>query len=327
MADETLTVGVDGGGTRTRCIAIDAAGHFAAAGDSGPLMGLYAGQEAAERALEESLGRCIGCLTQRAESVGQIGICVPICDRERLTAVVERHIPTACVHWVESEAVACLAAAGVPRGLVILSGTGSFADAVDGGAVVGHAGGFGPLLGDDGSGYAIGLDALRAAVRASQGRSAPTDLEQAACGHFDVDELWGLVDHLYGERLPRERIAAFAPTVVRLADGGDEAAASVLHRAADDLADMSRAAVRQAEWDEEPVSAVLCGGVLDGSQTLRGLVTRRLADLVPRAEPIASRFAPVVGAALLALGQPGAGRADTAANLNDTLPDDYKTSK
>jgi N-acetylglucosamine kinase-like BadF-type ATPase len=210
---------------------------------------------------------------------------------------------------------------------VILSGTGSFADAVDGDAVVGHAGGFGPLLGDDGSGYAIGIAALRAAVRASQARGEPTALQRAAREHFDVADLWGLVGRLYGGRLPREQIAAFAPTVIRLAEEGDAAAGDVVRRAADDLADMARAAVRQAGWEGQSFPVVLCGGVLDASETLRGEVVRRLAEAAPGDEPISSRFAPVVGVALLAMGRRRAALPGTIANLEATLPGALKTGR
>jgi N-acetylglucosamine kinase-like BadF-type ATPase len=125
--------------------------------------------------------------------------------------------------------------------------------------------------------------------------------------------------------MPREQIAALAPTVARLAGDGDEAAGGIMQRAADDLADMARAAVLQAGWDGDTFPAVVCGGVLDGSETLRTLVTQRLADVVPGAEPIDSRFAPVVGAALLAMRTASASTPDIVANLSDTLPDTYKT--
>ncbi len=328
MAAGRLIVGVDGGGTRTRCLAIDEAGHCLAAAESGPLMGLYAGEDAAEDALAEALMRCIGDLPDKASSVECVGISVPICDRERLAGIVRRHAPAASVHWVESEALACLTAATEARcGLVILSGTGSFADAIDGDTVVGHAGGFGPLLGDDGSGYAIGIAALRAAVRAYQRRSGPTGLADAARCHFDVADLWGLVDRVYGSGLPREQIGAFAPAVIRLADDGDVAAENIARRAADDLADMARAALQQAGWDERAFPAVLCGGVLDGSSALRRMVRHRLAEVAPGAQPTASRFAPVVGVALRTMGPQQAGLSATTANLDATLPAPYKTGK
>jgi len=282
MADGGLIVGVDGGGTRTRCIAIDAAGHFVAAGESGPLMGLYAGQDAAEEALDEALGRCAAGVPKRAGAIERVCISVPICDRERLAAVVR---------------------------------------------VVGHAGGFGPLLGDDGSGYAIGIGGLRAAVRASQGRGGPTSLVEAACEHFGVSDLWGLVERLYGGGLPREQIAGFTPAVVRLADNGDAAGAGVVRQAADDLADMARAAVQQAGWYPRAFPVVLCGGVLDGSETLRRTLGGGLAEVAPRAEPIASRFAPVVGVALLAMGRRRAAMPATIANLEQTLPAMHRTGR
>jgi N-acetylglucosamine kinase-like BadF-type ATPase len=328
MAERGLIVGIDGGGTRTRCLAIGAAGHFGAWGESGPLMGLYAGQDAAEGALAEALGRCVAGLPRGAGPIQRAGISVPICDRERLSAVVGSHAPDAVLYWIEGEALACLAAATeAERGLVILSGTGSFADAVDADAVVGHAGGFGPLLGDDGSGYAISVAALRAAVRASQGRGGPTALADAAREHFDVGDLWGLVERLYGERLPREQIAAFAPAVMRMSENGDSVAADIVRRAADELADMAQAAATQAGWWGESFPTVLCGGVLDGSETLRRKVTDRLGEVLPGARPIPSRFAPVVGAALLALGPRPATEPAMIANLEATLPDACKAGR
>ena len=327
MAGGRLIVAIDGGGTRTRCTAVDVTGHFVADGESGPLMGLHSGQRAAERALRQALGRCLGALTARSR-VERVGISVPLGDRQRLAALVRSRITGARIHWVEGEGLACLAAAtDARRGLVVLSGTGSFADAVDGDAVVGHAGGFGPLLGDDGSAYAIGLAGLRAAVRAYQGRADPTGLLDAACHHFDVADLWGLVGRLYGSRLPRQQIAGFAPAVISLAADGDAGASRIVRQAADELADMARAAVAQAGWAKQAFPTVLCGGVLDGSRKLQAMLRRRLRNVAPRARPIPSRFAPAVGVALLTMGRRRGAAPATIANLEATLPPAYKTGR
>ena len=129
------------------------------------------------------------------------------------------------------EDAALLLAAGTPDGwgVAVVAGTGSMAFARGADGRTARAGGWGPLLGDEGSGYAIALAGLRAAARAADGRAAATPLTDrllAAFGLTRPEELIGVV-YRGGDRAA---LAALAPVVLEAADAGDAVAAEIASR-------------------------------------------------------------------------------------------------
>jgi N-acetylglucosamine kinase-like BadF-type ATPase len=177
------------------------------------------------------------------------------------------------------------------RGLVVICGTGSAVIASDGRGPGTSVGGCEYLGSDEGSAYALGLEGLRAAVRASDGRAAPTRLGARLCeqasgdapgevagGVGGVDDVRVLARRLAARPFPKRAVAALAPVVCRSWLDGDETAARVVEGALDDLTDAARAGRVEAgltgAW-----RAVLVGGVFLGCPPYAEAFASRLATL------------------------------------------------
>jgi N-acetylglucosamine kinase-like BadF-type ATPase len=200
---------------------------------------------------------------------------------------------------VNDAAIALVAGAPGRVGIVILAGTGSIAYGADRTGATVRSGGYGFLLADEGSGYWLGHQALRAAVRAADGRGPKSLLLDVVFEALEVKTVAELVPRVYEKGLPKHRIAALAGLVQKAADQGDAAAAALLDQAAHELALAAQAVARQLSFGDEPVPVVLAGGVFKACPSLVVPLGERLE--IPRAVPSVLTREPAWGAVDLAL--------------------------
>jgi glucosamine kinase len=176
-------------------------------------------------------------------------------------------------------------------GILVLAGTGSMVWATGSAEANLRVGGWGPDIGDEGSGYWIGRQALTQLSRALDGRN-PAHLFTAALmrrmGLPSGEPIPALMGWLYGLPHMRSGVAALAKDVDALAQDGDETALQILERAADHLhAQIAAARHRIGGAGIVPWSPL--GGVFQ-SQTLRALLARREG-----ADPVEARLPPIGG--------------------------------
>jgi N-acetylglucosamine kinase-like BadF-type ATPase len=191
------------------------------------------------------------------------------------------------------------ASRGAP-GVVVVAGGGSIAYGrrSDGREAV--AGGDGYLLGDDGSGYDIGRSALRAVLRASDGRSEHTALAPRVLNAFGVDDVQEIKDIVHAPGFQREQIAALAPVVTEVASTGDAAAARILETAGEGLASMAAAVIGHLFSPDETVAVYPTGGVFGAGPLLIGPFEERLRRERSGLEIREALSPPVVGALIRA---------------------------
>jgi N-acetylglucosamine kinase-like BadF-type ATPase len=152
------------------------------------------------------------------------------------------------------------ATAGQP-GLIAISGTGSIAFGRNASGKTARAAGWGYMFGDEGSGFYITRQALRAALRSEEGWGPSTSLRSIlldATGAANVDEL---LHRLYTPEFPRSRIAGLAKLVDQAAENGDSTAHHILNEAAQQLAIIAAAVRGQLFKPQEAVSVSYVGGV------------------------------------------------------------------
>jgi N-acetylglucosamine kinase-like BadF-type ATPase len=154
-------------------------------------------------------------------------------------------------------------------GVALISGTGSvaFGRADDGRTHL--RGGWGYLLGDEGSGYAIGQAALRHTLHSLEVSTTHRPLVDAVLSAIGVTRVLELTRAIYGSSHPRVAIAAVAPHVITFADHGDADAQSIIDDAASDLADLVARTVQAIEPVQAPVALAAAGGVLLSSKRLQ----------------------------------------------------------
>jgi N-acetylglucosamine kinase-like BadF-type ATPase len=176
----------------------------------------------------------------------------------------------------------------------------------------------GAITGDWGGGYDVGLAAVAAAARSEDGRGPKTSLEQAVPAHFELAAPHELAEAIHRERIQQRRVDELAPIVFAEAED-DDVAREIVERLAGEIAALARVALYRLELTQEPAEVVLGGGFFQsGDGRLVETVRAELAQLGPELEVRASRSAPIVGAALLALDEVGASE-EAKARARDRL--------
>ncbi len=129
------------------------------------------------------------------------------------------------------------ALSGLP-GVVVIAGTGSIVYGKNEKGKVYRAGGYGYVIGDDGSGFWIGRAGLRAAIAAAEGWGEPTVLKELVLKRFNARQMEDIIPKIY-EGSPQKNVAEFALTVIQTAENGDEVARNIVLEAARRLAVVS----------------------------------------------------------------------------------------
>jgi N-acetylglucosamine kinase-like BadF-type ATPase len=291
-----ILLGVDGGGTRTRAVAVDGDGKLRATAQGS--CGNY--QIIGLEGLQELMTDLVARLGIRADQVclGLAGAGRAV-ERETVAAGLLKQFGVRGVTVVSDAQAALTGAHGGGPGLIAISGTGSIILGRDAGGKEARAGGWGSILGDDGSGYSIGLAALRAVLGYRDGTRPATALAGQLLPGIGVNDWDQLIPLVCGGKLSPEQISGLCPIVFSAARNGDSAACRIVDEAATALGDQVAAVSWRLGMQERAVLACV-GGVfrdigmlwpqLAKTAGARGAVLRRQEPLLP----------PVLGAVLLA---------------------------
>jgi N-acetylglucosamine kinase-like BadF-type ATPase len=163
----------------------------------------------------------------------------------------------------------------------------------------------GPISGDWGGGYDVGMAALIAAARSEDGRGPRTVLEQIVPAYFDFADPVKLSYALHLRELPRERLGELA-RVVFAAAPADAVAAEIVDRLADEVVAFAAAALGRLELADAEPDVVLGGGLLRSAPAAAiERIRRGIREAAPSANVLVAPTAPIVGAALLGLDELG----------------------
>jgi N-acetylmuramic acid 6-phosphate etherase len=306
----TTLLGIDGGGTGTvsllaGCRAGSSIWEILGRGEAGPSNIAAVGAEHACAALDLAIAEAFRAAKQPRHRVNSAYFGLAGAGRPENQEIVRR--------WAGVKQVAervnvsgdaeLLLAAGTPEGygVAIIAGTGSMAIGCGTDRKTTRAGGWGYLLGDEGSGYALSIAALRAVANMADGRGPPTALGDALLAKLDLKQPQDLIAAVYGSSLDRAALSALASAVIETAVAGDAVANEIVQNGAEQLALAAAACAREVKL-QSPVPLVLAGGLLLGSTSYRERLVRALAATGFRAEPIALVDEPAIGAVKLAFG-------------------------
>src|SRR5215468_2613685 len=214
---------------------------------------------------------------------------------------LEKVLHSAMILIVNDALIALQAGIGDAPGIVVVSGTGSIAYGRNARGEAARAGGWGYVLGDEGSGYWIGRFALRAVVRHADGRGRETSLTSRLLGHFDLTGPSELIHKVYHQELAPSAIGALAHYVQEARDDGDLVAAVILDQAAEELAATAAAVMKRLEMDHESFSFVLAGGMFHAVPWLCDQLNVLLRSLATQSRTIRLEEDPALGAVQLAL--------------------------
>ena len=254
-----LVVGIDAGGSKTRAFAVDRDGAVIGRGAGGGANLLSSPDPAGSigAALAESLAGAIPVAVVLSSSGGDRPA-----DREKGRAILRQLVGPEVRLEVTHDAIAALYA-GNPLGcgLVLIAGTGSIAFGRNDEGQEQRAGGWGYLIGDEGSGVWLGLEGLRAAAHHTDGRGAGTAITAHLLRDLGVDSFMDVIPQLYGKPHPAPAIVAAVSAVGRAAAEGDTIAVSIVQRGAHALARAASTVAEGLRLTEGPV--YLAGGAFE----------------------------------------------------------------
>jgi N-acetylglucosamine kinase-like BadF-type ATPase len=208
-----------------------------------------------------------------------------------LLAWLRKAIPARRHLLVTDMAIALDAALGTAAGMIVVSGTGSFAYARDAGGQTLRAGGWGALYDDPGSGYDLGRKAIMAALRDFDGRGQRTVLTSRICRALKLSDITQIVL----KKLDPQQVAALFPLVEEAARQGDRVARRLCHEAAHDLAQLALALARRLGV-RRTLPVICAGGVFRSSPTIRRSFARGVHQAMPSAQVRLLQREPVEGA-------------------------------
>jgi N-acetylglucosamine kinase-like BadF-type ATPase len=301
----SLFLAIDAGGTKTQCLIADGERVLARASTGTVKLMRVSEQEATARLqamlaeVAVAAGVSLGQVTRTCFGLaGVSGPAVQAWARRTVTAGVAGEL----ILYGDEEIALDAAFAGGP-GILVIAGTGS--NAIGRSASGEHfgAGGWGPVLGDEGSGYWIGRESIRAALRAQERTGVggvSSRLLREIERHWELGSVAELVamanQRTFSGGASPPDFAALAPVVARCAERGDALAAGILERAGEELAELVSVVFHKMHAGPTEIGVAFTGSVLAQIATVRGAMVARLAVAVPSAQVRDAAVDPLDGA-------------------------------
>jgi N-acetylglucosamine kinase-like BadF-type ATPase len=297
-------LGIDAGGTKTVCQLANDCGQVLAETRRGGANLQASGELEVEKVLHDVMEEAIG-----ARDVVPAAICLGIAgvdrpdDAQVVSGIMKRIGFKARILVVNDALVALEAGAPGEPGVVVIAGTGSIAYGRNSRNQAARSGGWGYVLGDEGSGYWIGRSALRAVLRAADRRGRETVLTELLLEHFHVARAQDLIHEVYHGTLRPTSIASLAQSVQTAFLAGDAVAIGILRAAANELESSALSVARRLDLVGTAYPFVLAGGMFRAVPWLHEELQRRLELASPGSRVTLLDVEPAAGAVRLALAE------------------------
>jgi N-acetylglucosamine kinase-like BadF-type ATPase len=303
-ASRRAVVGVDGGGTKTQAIVLDANYTVLGEGLAGPSNPLRVGITNAAAAVREAIDQaCEVAHLRRTDLVAAV-IGLAGARRKELRARVREALIGSAIGEIIVVSDADIALYGATEGepgVIVIAGTGSICCGINERGKMMCAGGWGPVAGDEGGGSWIARRALRAIAHATDGRGAPTSLTSAACAYFHVTNADDLSTAIYAPTITNERLAGFGKYVIEAAKAKDRIAREIIAEAGRELGNSAVAVIRNLTLERETFQVAYVGGVFDAAvELVLSPMREEIRTIAPKAYLAPPRFSPAVAAARMA---------------------------
>ncbi len=308
LAPGRYVMAIDGGATKTLAAVLDLDERVVHIDQAGPSNQDAVGAEAAVRALLASAGRALERADIGDDQLAAAVLAVAGTD----TDAIVRHVRAArSDDWIVVNDVvgAWATATGARAGVGAISGTGSNVLAVGRDGRAWRVGGWGHLLGDEGSGYWLGIASIHAALADRDGSGPATALSGAAVEFFDVERVEQVAPLVYSKPLTKGEIAKFAIETGKLADAGDAVACELYRRGAAELGEQIVTAIGETDLgdDDEPFPVGLIGSSYKAGAVFVEPLVEKVHATAPSARVSVVDAAPVCGALRLAARACGCG--------------------
>ncbi|HLF19723.1 MAG TPA: BadF/BadG/BcrA/BcrD ATPase family protein [Bacteroidota bacterium] len=304
-------VGLDGGGTKTAAIIADVNGTEAAEVVGGPSNFQMIGVEKAAEVLFGLIETCAAKVHCGFDNIASVVAGLTGAGRqsdqdrmrEGFRSFARQRGPALDSVLIESDARIALEGAFLGKpGIILIAGTGSIAFGKDAQAVIHRVGGWGRMLGDEGSGYTIGREGLNAVTKDLDGRGEHTQLTKLVGDRFGLTDQEKMIAAVYRENFD---IASVAPLVLEAASKHDPECERILNRAAAELCEHVRVMTHRmnsARKDRsQKIRLAFIGTVAGGENVLSRILKRKISSTLAQIKIVSPEASPARGAVLMAL--------------------------
>ncbi|MEH1769403.1 N-acetylglucosamine kinase [Nostoc sp.] len=313
----SYVLGIDGGGSKTVCVLMDDWLQVLGRGEAGPSNYQSIGIEATLQSIQSAIHNAVEAVII-TNTVNIDAICLGLAGVGRAAdiEVVKRLVQelqnnkSLSINWVlqpgnivicNDALIALFGGIGQPVGIVVAAGTGSI---VFGRNHQGHTkrvGGWGYILGDEGSAYKIAIAGMNAALKSYDGREMSTSLVETFKQHLGLENIEDLIELIYRREWGVKQIAALAPIVDFAAASGDIVANIIIDDAIKELVKATSTVIDAIFTADSVLEVVTTGSVWRGRCKIHERFAASLVKEFPNVNVIFPRHEPAYGAGLLAL--------------------------
>jgi N-acetylglucosamine kinase-like BadF-type ATPase len=298
-----IILAIDGGGSRTRCLAINRDGELLGRSESGASNHLLIDFPAVRQSLFEVIEIALAMSGAAREEIACVSAGLAGVDYDGTGSNemedIFREIGFGKMAVNGDMVIAHVGALAGEPGVLALAGTGSSILGIDAEGKRVKVGGWGPIYGDEGSAYGIAQKCLRAAARSFDGRANETALLAGITNALQLDNFSETVSCIYLEKMESRDIASLCRVAYEIAETGDPTAAEIFCRAGEELAEAAAAAARRLRLDDVEAQFSYQGSVLDSCAMVRERFVESLKGYFPNARVVTPRYKPVIGAFLI----------------------------
>ncbi len=287
----------DGGGTKTDFLIFSSTGFVYAFAEKDGTNAIFIDSDEASSRIIAGIEECLKNADLDISDIEKIGLFIP--GFSPSIEKVKSHFKRDDIILNPDEKSAFYASLGSPYGIAVLSGTGSFAYGKDYNGNTAEAGGWGPLFGDEGSGYHIGILCLKSLAKIHDEKIEGTILEEVALRDLEIERITDLRKRAYKKDFDRRKIASLTHTVKECAEKGDKLALQILDEAAAALADLAYEV--SSDLSFAPLPVALVGGTRNIGELFTNKVKAEIEQKVPNLKFLEGLYSPITGAALCLL--------------------------
>jgi glucosamine kinase len=300
-----MVIGVDGGGTGTRAAILDGDKRLVGEGQAGPSNPLRVGIATAAMNVREAIDKaCNEAAIHRDEimmaTIGLAGVRRKDIHDRALEKISESLKEIKSIELLTDGEIALYGGTGGQPGLVLIAGTGSICCGRNRQGKQVCAGGWGPIVGDEGGASWIARRALQAVAHASDGRGPKSALTAAALNYFKVATAEDLSTAIYAPTMTNEHLAGFGRQVLRAARAGDDTAIEILREAGQQLGMAAIAVIKKLRMENDKFPVAYVGGVYGAGDLVLGPLAAEIKTVARQAYLTPPLFPPVIAAAQIA---------------------------
>ncbi len=296
-------IGIDGGGTSTTGLLADLNGNLYAQSRNGPSNFQVIGLDEAIEVIRNVIENLVTSIPSSSSSIQAIYLGMAGVDTAQDANLIRTHIESLNiaqrVYVVNDTEIALVGGVGGERGVVVVAGTGSAAFGCDGEGHKAHSGGWGWILGDEGSAFHIGQQGLQAVIRALEGRGEDTHLIDELIKNWRLTNRDELISALRARTWSRNDVANMAEWVAMTANIGDKISQKIMKHAGEELGLLATSVIKKLQISGE-FCIVLTGGVFQAGEIVCEPLKRKVHSIAPFAKVMPPLYPPVLGAVFMA---------------------------